>query len=372
MLVLPESRLGRITPAAEAGAPLATLRPEDQPRLPGRIERPEAGLLVQHLTTAGLAARDQYPFWKEAVSEIFVGLDCSRGGGGPFQSAVVRRSFDLDGAGSASFIDVASEGQRAVRSPRQLRRATDAWIMLAFQTKGPGLLRQGGETARLKPGDMVLYDSTRPYEFQFDRPFRQLVVKFPHERMAPRLPRATTWLGRPVTAASPLGHVLAAHLASVSATIGRVDPALRPGLIERTMDLIALAFAGAARDFAGSGTTVQAASVARAKRIIEARLADPALAPSGVAEELGVSRGYLHRLFTTGETTVGAYIRQRRLERCRDDLADPLRAGERVTEIALRWGFNDLPHFSRAFRAAFGLGPRDWRAAALAGAIERD
>ena len=358
---------------------MATLRPEARPRLPDRIERPEAGLLVQHLTTAGLAARDQYPFWKEAVSEIFVGLDCSRSGGGPFQSAVVRRSFDLDGAGSsgngrgsASFIDVASEAQSAVRSPRQLRRATDAWIMLAFQTQGPGMLRQGGETARLNPGDMVLYDSTRPYEFLFDRPFRQLVVKFPHEQMAPRLPRAATWLGRPVAAASPLGHVLAAHLASVSATIGRIDPALRLGLIERTMDLIALAFAGAARDFAGSGTTVQAASVARAKRIIEARLADSALAPAAVAEALGVSPGYLHRLFNTSETTVGAYIRQRRLERCRDDLADPLRAGQRITEIALRWGFNDLPHFSRAFRAEFGLGPREWRAAALGGAIQRD
>ena len=276
----------------------------------------------------------------------------------------MRRSFALD-SGSANFIDVASDAQRAERSPRQLRRATDDWIMLAMQARGPGMLRQGGETAYLRPGDMVLYDTTRPYEFMFDRPFSQLVVKFPHEQMAPRLPRGARWHGRALAASSPLGHVLATHLASVSATIGRVDPALRPGLIERTMDLIALAFAGAARDFSGSGTTVQAASVARAKRIIEARLADPALAPGAVAEALGVSSGYLHRLFATGETTVGAYIRQRRLERCRDDLADPLRAGERITEIALRWGFNDLPYFSRAFRAEFGLSPREWRAAAI-------
>lgn len=162
--------------------------------------------------------------------------------------------------------------------------------------------------------------------------------------------------------------MLATHLASVSATIGRIEPALRPTLIERTMDLIALAFAGAAREFAGAGTTVQAASVARAKRIIEARLADPALSPGAVAAALGVSPGYLHRLFHTAGTTVGAHIRRCRLVRCRDDLADPLRAGERITEIALRWGFNDPAHFSRAFHAAFGMRPRDWRAAALGAA----
>jgi AraC-like DNA-binding protein len=62
---------------------------------------------------------------------------------------------------------------------------------------------------------------------------------------------------------------------------------------------------------------------------------------------------------------VGTHIRRRRLERCRAELADPLHAGERVTEIALRWGFNDMPHFSRVFRAAFGASPRDYRSARL-------
>jgi len=334
-------------------------------KLPGRIERPEPGVLVQRLSTDAVAARDQYAYWKEAVCGIFVGLDCSREGRGAFHSAVLRRTFALDGGSSASFIDVVSEAQRALRSPRQIGRATEACIMLAFQTRGPGRLRHGDDIAELSPGDMVLYDSTRPYEFIFDRPMSQLVLKFPHERLAPRLPRVPTWIGRPVSASSPLGHVLAGHLAAVSSTIDHVDPALRPGLIERTMDLVALTFAGAARAFAGAGTTVRAALVARAKHGIEAQLADPALSATRVADALGVSAGYLHRLFHEAGTTVGAYIRARRLERCRAELADPLHAGERITEIALRWGFNDMPHFSRAFRAAYGLSPRDYRESVL-------
>lgn len=347
---------------------MPTTRPHVEAGLPGRVERPAPGLLVQSLTTQGLATRDQYAYWKEAVCAIFVGLDCSRDARGGFATTMHRRTVDLSGtdgaADNASFIDVTSEDQRATRTPRQIGQASDAWIMLALQTRGPAILRQGGETAVLGPGDMVLYDSTRPYEFQFDAPFRQLVVKLPHARLAPLLPRASAWLGRPVGAGSPMGQVLAAHLATVSNAIGDVDPALRPGLIARTIDLIALTFSGTAREFAGAGTTVQAAQVARAKRFIEGRLADPALDAAATAAALGVSEGHLHRLFHTAGTTAGAYIRRRRLERCRADLADPLRAGERITEIALRWGFNDMPHFSRVFRAAFGVTPSEWRSEA--------
>src|SRR5581483_4510345 len=61
--------------------------------LPGRIERPEPGVLVQRLSTEDLAPCDQYPYWKEAVCGIFVGLDCSREARGAFHSAVLRRTF---------------------------------------------------------------------------------------------------------------------------------------------------------------------------------------------------------------------------------------------------------------------------------------
>jgi AraC-like DNA-binding protein len=32
-----------------------------------------------------------------------------------------------------------------------------------------------------------------------------------------------------------------------------------------------------------------------------------------------------------------------------------------VSEIAYRWGFNDLSHFNRSFRAHFAMTPREWR-----------
>jgi AraC-like DNA-binding protein len=333
--------------------------------LPAQTERRQAGLMVQRLSTEALPARDQYPFWSDAVCDVFVGLDCSRDGEGPFFGTVLRRLVELAPGESASLIHVASEPQSATRSARHIRRSSDAWIMLVMQTQGPALLRQDDRSAALGPGDMVLFDSTRPYQFAFDRPFQQLVLKMPQRRLAARLPLPALWLGCPLRAAAPLGKVLAAHVSAVSAALETVDPAVRPGLIERTIDLVAFTFTGLLHGSAAAAGTARRALAARAMQFIDAHIDDAALSPARVAEALGISTGYLHRLFQAVGASVSGHIRERRLARCREELASALHAGERITEIALRWGFGDVAHFSRAFRLRYGLTPRDFRAAAL-------
>jgi AraC-like DNA-binding protein len=94
---------------------------------------------------------------------------------------------------------------------------------------------------------------------------------------------------------------------------------------------------------------------------IEARLTDPALSPGSIAAAQFISVRYLHRLFESEQTTVADWIRQRRLERCRRDLADPALRAEPVGAIAARWGLTNPAHFSRLFRAAYGAPPRAYR-----------
>ena len=36
-------------------------------------------------------------------------------------------------------------------------------------------------------------------------------------------------------------------------------------------------------------------------------------------------------------------------------------ARSKISEIAYRWGFNDLSHFNKAFRERFGRTPGEWR-----------
>ncbi|GAB2620489.1 hypothetical protein GCM10027168_60690 [Streptomyces capparidis] len=102
----------------------------------------------------------------------------------------------------------------------------------------------------------------------------------------------------------------------------------------------------------------------RVHAFIDQHLGDPALGPEAIAAAHGISTRHLHRLFAEHDRTVAAWIRHRRLECCRDDLADPQLAARPIQSIAAQWGFTGPAQFSRAFRAAYGVSPREHRHAA--------
>jgi AraC-like DNA-binding protein len=106
--------------------------------------------------------------------------------------------------------------------------------------------------------------------------------------------------------------------------------------------------------------------VSRIEAFIERNLGDPGLTPAVIAARHHVSVGYLHRIFQPRELTVAAWIRHQRLERCRADLTDPRLRGRPAHAIGARWGFRSPADFSRAFRAAHGMPPGDYRRQALA------
>ncbi|MGH3241637.1 MAG: helix-turn-helix domain-containing protein, partial [Spirillospora sp.] len=58
---------------------------------------------------------------------------------------------------------------------------------------------------------------------------------------------------------------------------------------------------------------------------------------------------------------VAGWARTQRLERARRDLTDPSQRATPVQAVAARWGFAHASDFSRAFRRAYGMSPRDYR-----------
>ncbi|EPH44212.1 helix-turn-helix domain-containing protein [Streptomyces aurantiacus] len=99
----------------------------------------------------------------------------------------------------------------------------------------------------------------------------------------------------------------------------------------------------------------------RIDAFIQGHLADPTLSPTSIAEAHHISVRYLYQVFDTHDMAVAAWIRYCRLERCRRDLADLRLRSRPIGAIASMWGFSDAAHFSRAFRAAYGMSPREYR-----------
>jgi len=107
-------------------------------------------------------------------------------------------------------------------------------------------------------------------------------------------------------------------------------------------------------------STVREAHLTRIEAFIRKNLANSELDPEAIARGCGISTRYLHELFRDTNQTLGSWIRDQRLEACREALRDPSNR-QTVAEIAYRFGFGDQAQFSRAFKAQFGAPPKEYR-----------
>ena len=114
-------------------------------------------------------------------------------------------------------------------------------------------------------------------------------------------------------------------------TAGQREDPDAAGLSE---DLPEQAFIDAALDLAVSALRTTAGTgshpdlrgrslIAELKRYALAHLGDPALSPAAAAQASYISVRQLHRLFAHEGASFGAWLREQRLRRCRDDLTNP-------------------------------------------------
>ena len=106
------------------------------------------------------------------------------------------------------------------------------------------------------------------------------------------------------------------------------------------------------------GQGMEHRSTRAAKDFIETNLSEP-ITLADLATAAGVSERTLQAAFRLElGTTPMSYLRDRRLERARADLADALPADDvNVTSIALRWGFGHLGRFAAQYKVRFGESP---------------
>ncbi len=223
-------------------------------------------------------------------------------------------------------------------------------------------MQRGGQPAPLEIGDIVYGIGGAAAELRFGTNFRQLLVRVPRAAVGARLVgRLAARVGH-LSGHDGLARVFAQLLASVADTINTLDvDAIRPIEIALTEFLAASLAAHSQDGMLTCATASQTATLHRICQTIEGRLADPMLAVADVAVSEGLSLRHLQKLFEAAGSSFGDYVRQRRLERCRLDLMNPLYTGDSVTSICFRWGFSDTSGFSRAFSERFGQPPRRYR-----------
>jgi AraC-like DNA-binding protein len=251
-----------------------------------------------------------------------------------------------------------------MRTPRLIAAGDPEVFWVSCQIAGTSILSLGERRAVLRSGDMVLYDSSHPYSIFSPAAFKMAVFQFPRSLL--RFPEAlmAELTGARISAADGgAAAVVAPFLRAL--TDGVTDgtlPERRDELGDGVIDLLNAVYAARVRPEHLAPNPGAVATLARVKAFIAERLADCDLTPGAIARANHISTRYLYKLFEDEGVGVAEWIRRQRLDRCRRDLRDPALASSAVSRVALGWGFRNAQHFSRAFRAAYGLSPGAYRA----------
>ncbi|BCT76628.1 AraC family transcriptional regulator [Sinomonas cyclohexanicum] len=322
-----------------------------RPTVPARPAAAPAGLDVT-------VARD-FDSWRRAVSASFVPLAVEADHRGSFEGTM--RGTHL-AAEDLSMIEVAAGRHTVLRTPELVAASERKYFKLSIQLAGTGLLMQDGREAVLTPGNLAVYSTDRPYTLAFDGDFRSLVLMFPHSALDLPADAMAQVTATGISGTDGLGGLVAPFLVRLSENLETIAGPNGARLVNNALDLVTTLFNGELDARSAVSRDPHQMLLARIHDYVEAHLPDPDLAPGAIAAAHFISTRHLHDLFRELGTTVSASIRERRLERCRRDLRDPVLADRPVTAIASRWGLTDSAHFSRIFRAAYGEPPTAYRA----------
>lgn len=314
---------------------------------------------MQTWTTDALPAKEKFSYWREVLCQAYVALDPRPMGEQGFSGRVAAHLLS-----TINVTTIASSRQAVHRGPAEIRRMPVEVYFLNLQVRGQCRMCQSGRDVLLQPGDFAIVDSTQPYLNDYcSDDWEQHSFRIPHHLLRPLLRHPEHRTATRVSEDGGLGTIAINLLKSIAARADSVPDGAAAQLGESLVDLVALSLGATAVATESARDNVRRSLCDTIRHHVELNAADPSLSPVTVAQHFRISPRYLHKVLEEGGRSFGRILLDSRLARCAEDLADNA-ADVSISQIAYRWGFNDLSHFSRSFRARYGQTAREFRSAA--------
>lgn len=313
------------------------------------------------IDTAIVPARERVEFWSDASCNVYHPLQIRTGAKERFWA----RMWGSDLA-SIGVFRIAAAANTMSRTPRAIAAGDPECVHLSVQVRGHMHAAQGNRATLIGPGDLMSYETSQPAVLRADHAFETLVFSIPKAMLGERSAKICRLTAVRISGRAGLPRLAVPFLTGVADGLGD-GSILRhdANVAERILDLAIGLYTDCSDSPEPRRLRSRTELLLHAKAFIEANLGNRTLNPDQIARASFISTRYLHKLFEAEGLSVCEWIRQSRLDRCRNDLLDPGLAEHTILEIASRWGLPSAPHFSRLFHTAYGCSPREYRRSAL-------
>lgn len=250
-------------------------------------------------------------------------------------------------------VDCRLGGMSGLRGCREIRRTDGEYTAVLLVRQGQEVFSQSGRQASIGPGSALIWDGVVPGECHSDGLLVKTTLFMPRDLFLEALPHLDALIVRPLAPTPSLRLLFDWLQISMTSAVLDKEAAATAGRV--AIDLLTSAL-GASSNMV---LNTQAIRLMEIKAFIESQIADPGLTVEDIARANAVSTRYLHILFQGTGETCRQFLMRRRREAARQLL---LSSGTlSITEIAHRYGFDSPSSFSRAYRTAYGVSPREAR-----------
>jgi AraC-like DNA-binding protein len=251
-------------------------------------------------------------------------------------------------------LSLGSNGWSGQRTADNIRTSAEAYLTIVMPLSGSINLAAGSNAIQVASQELAMWDSTLPLRFDIgNRHYEQISVLVPQRVLRARVETCAALHCSHVDSNNLLSELCVQHMSTLVRFLSRELRPYETSLSSATTGLVDAMIASLYR-----APHDRERLVAEMKNHIECYISDDDLSPSSLAAAFEVSTRYAHKLFEQDGCTIGEWILRRRLDRSADEL---LLSSASITDIAFKWGFKDLGHYSRRFKSRFGHSPSAYR-----------
>lgn len=304
---------------------------------------------AQTFSTRQVRFGDPVAQWEAHNARSLVGLACVTPRSGRFEAIETNARV-----GSYDLARVVATPHAVVRRASHILRSDDTGSVLYLTRRGTSTFTSGSGSLRQDPGSITLCPITEPFSRRFAEGIDELVIRIPQQVADSILPPDAPGRARLIadgqgSGATPAGRSLERFTRQALATRSRSSGAETAA--ELTLRLRLLLSPG----FDGTPEGRRLLIVDH----IDEHLHERDLTGESVAASQGYSERHLRRLFAATGPGLAETILRRRLELALRILRGDENGPATVGGVAGRCGFASHAHFTRVFRAEFGLRPID-------------
>ncbi len=293
--------------------------------------------------------------WHDVIASTYFPLDLEFREPERFTGSL--KIWDL---GDVSLSRLTSGALRYKRAPRHFLAEREEHFLVTVPTHSEIYFSQCGKDVHCNPGGFIIERSHEPYEFSHAEAADLWVLKIEAKALGQQIRAPDRFCSMEFDAGNGAGGLFTDMLHLIPRRFSTMSEESRVAIGRQLIDLLVLSVKSDERTLTSGASSVRAAHLTRIESFVRKNLGCFDLDPEMVARGCDISTRYLHELLRDTDQTLGQWIREQRLEACREVLKDSTHR-QTVAEIAYRWGFGDHAQFSRAFKARFGLSPKEFR-----------